>query len=95
MNKIIFTIAFFGCIFLQAQTKLIQHCGLNGSNAEFLFNYNNEEIPNANLGLTPTELTQTSQLDNLIFINKTAAIIVTSLFCFVYSFLYTIQVHCL
>lgn len=81
MNKIIFTIAFFGCIFLQAQTKLIQHRSHSGNDAEFVYAYTCEAIPNSNLGVAPTRFVRTAQLDSLIFINDSVAIMATSRYC--------------
>ncbi len=84
MKKIIFLSIFFASIFqCQAQTKLISHKSHSGSKANFKTALDNKlfDLPFSDFGEAPNPIIKMAKLDSLIYINDTAAVMVTSISC--------------
>jgi hypothetical protein len=60
------------------QTKLIQHRSHSGSDETFQIAYQQNDLPNSNLGMAPRHYVLDAQMDSLIYIHDSLMIMVTS-----------------
>lgn len=67
-----------------AQTKLISHRSHSGSTANFILALEGElfDMPFSNFGMAPQRTVRTAELDSVIFISDSVAVMVTSNYCF-------------
>lgn len=86
MKQIVFLYLFLLlAIGTQAQTKVIAHKSISGSNASFAYSYTKgtSELDGSNFGMAPRQRvdfrnTSRPQLDTVIFLSKTRAVMITS-----------------
>lgn len=83
MNKLFLFILSFITLGAVAQTKKIAFKSHSGSNTNFSIALENElfDIGNSNFGHAPQRDVKTAQLDSVIFVSDTVAMIVTSEYC--------------
>ncbi len=80
------TLSLFFCLMLNiafSQTKLIAHKSHSGSSQNFKksLQYDLFDIQDSNFGMVPSRYIQNANLDSLIYISKTQAVMVTSNTC--------------
>lgn len=66
-----------------AQTRLISHRSHSGSNANFILALESElfDMPFSNFGMAPQRNVRTAELDSVIFVSDSVAVMVTSNYC--------------